>query len=113
MRPSWKVRRQQHKMCCHNLSDARAGAGYKCPAASLLGHACGGLNSKSTPVTSPISPCIAAYAMTEASHQMTSNPLPKHGPHKPGSVGRAQGSVKVSASALDALLIAQYACKAA
>ena len=27
---------------------------------------------------------VQAYAMTEASHQMTSNPLPKHGPHKPG-----------------------------
>ena len=38
---------------------------------------------------------MQAYAMTEASHQMTSNPLPKHGPHKPGTVGRAQGSVKV------------------
>ena len=38
-----------------------------------------------------------AYAMTEASHQMTSNPLPKHGARKPGTVGRAQGSVKVSA----------------
>ena len=38
---------------------------------------------------------LQAYAMTEASHQMTSNPLPKHGPHKPGTVGRAQGSVKV------------------
>ena len=36
-----------------------------------------------------------AYAMTEASHQMTSNPLPHRGPHKPGTVGRAQGSVKV------------------
>ena len=24
--------------------------------------------------------------MTEASHQMTSNPLPKHGPHKPGEI---------------------------
>lgn len=34
--------------------------------------------------------------MTEASHQMTSNPLPKHGPHKPGTVGRAQGSVQVA-----------------
>ena len=33
--------------------------------------------------------------MTEASHQMTSNPLPKHGPHKPGTVGRAQGSVQI------------------
>ena len=33
--------------------------------------------------------------MTEAAHQMTSNPLPKHGPHKAGTVGRAQGSVKV------------------
>ena len=39
---------------------------------------------------------LQAYAMTEASHQMTSNPLPKHGPHKPGTVGRAQGSVQVS-----------------
>ena len=34
--------------------------------------------------------------MTEASHQMTSNPLPKNGPHKPGTVGIAQGSVKVA-----------------
>jgi acyl-CoA synthetase (AMP-forming)/AMP-acid ligase II len=34
-------------------------------------------------------PVLEAYAMTEAAHQMTSNPLPKHGPHKPGSVGRA------------------------
>lgn len=37
-----------------------------------------------------------AYAMTEASHQMTSNPLPKNGPHKPGTVGRAQGTVRVA-----------------
>lgn len=34
--------------------------------------------------------------MTEASHQMTSNPLPKHGPHKPGTVGRPQGSVQLA-----------------
>lgn len=27
---------------------------------------------------------------------MTSNPLPKHGPRKPGSVGRATGTVKVA-----------------
>jgi hypothetical protein len=33
--------------------------------------------------------------MSEASHQMTSNPLPKHGARKPGSVGRAQGTVSV------------------
>ena len=32
--------------------------------------------------------------MTEASHQMTSNPLPKNGPHKPGTVGKPQGSVQ-------------------
>jgi hypothetical protein len=32
--------------------------------------------------------------MTEASHQMTSNPLPKNGPHKPGTVGTPQGSVQ-------------------
>ena len=36
-----------------------------------------------------------AYAMTEASHQMTSNPLPKNGPHKAGTVGKAQGSVQI------------------
>lgn len=41
-------------------------------------------------------PVLEAYAMTEASHQMTSNPLPKYGPHKPGTVGKAQGSVKVA-----------------
>ena len=29
--------------------------------------------------------------MTEASHQMTSNPLPSRGVHKPGSVGLGQG----------------------
>jgi len=33
-------------------------------------------------------PWLEAYAMTEASHQMTANPLPNNGPHKPGSVGR-------------------------
>lgn len=36
-------------------------------------------------------PVLEAYAMTEASHQMTSNPLPKHGKSKAGSVGVAQG----------------------
>ncbi|CAM6097231.1 unnamed protein product [Calypogeia fissa] len=36
-------------------------------------------------------PVLEAYAMTEASHQMTSNPLPAHGPHKPGTVGKATG----------------------
>ncbi|CAB4388673.1 unnamed protein product [Rhizophagus irregularis] len=35
-------------------------------------------------------PVLEAYAMTEASHQMTSNPLPPL-PHKPGSVGVGQG----------------------
>eukprot|EP00898_Chlorokybus_atmophyticus_P007872 jgi/Chlat1/8086/Chrsp75S07584 len=32
-------------------------------------------------------PVLEAYAMTEASHQMTSNPLPSRGPHKAGTVG--------------------------
>src|SRR5207302_11030220 len=32
-------------------------------------------------------PVLEAYAMTEASHQMTSNPLPP-GVRKPGTVGR-------------------------
>ena len=30
--------------------------------------------------------------MTEAAHQMTSNPLPKHGPHRAGSVGIGHGT---------------------
>lgn len=36
-------------------------------------------------------PVLEAYAMTEAAHQMTSNPLPQVGPRKPGSVGIGQG----------------------
>ncbi|KAF3796244.1 Oxalate--CoA ligase [Nymphaea thermarum] len=36
-------------------------------------------------------PVLEAYAMTEASHLMASNPLPHRGPHKPGSVGRPVG----------------------
>lgn len=35
-------------------------------------------------------PVLEAYAMTEAAHQMTSNPLPP-ATHKPGSVGIPQG----------------------
>jgi len=34
-------------------------------------------------------PCVEAYAMTEASHQMCSNPI--HGPRKPGTVGKGTG----------------------
>lgn len=41
-------------------------------------------------------PCLEAYAMTEASHQMTSNPLPKFGKRKPGTVGKPQGGVSVA-----------------
>lgn len=36
-------------------------------------------------------PVLEAYAMTEAAHQMTSNPLPHNGKHVPGSVGLGQG----------------------
>jgi acyl-CoA synthetase (AMP-forming)/AMP-acid ligase II len=36
-------------------------------------------------------PVLEAYAMTEAAHQMTSNPLPDKGKRKPGSVGVGQG----------------------
>ncbi|XP_057446188.1 oxalate--CoA ligase [Lotus japonicus] len=36
-------------------------------------------------------PVLEAYAMTEASHLMCSNPLPQDGPHKPGSVGKPVG----------------------
>eukprot|EP00171_Calliarthron_tuberculosum_P017427 IDg17427t1 len=35
-------------------------------------------------------PVLEAYAMTEAAHQMTSNPLPKYGTRRPGSVGLPQ-----------------------
>jgi acyl-CoA synthetase (AMP-forming)/AMP-acid ligase II len=36
-------------------------------------------------------PVLEAYGMTEASHQMSSNPLPAEGARKPGSVGRGTG----------------------
>ncbi|KAG4188679.1 hypothetical protein ERO13_A08G181200v2 [Gossypium hirsutum] len=36
-------------------------------------------------------PVLEAYAMTEASHLMASNPLPNNGPHKAGSVGKPVG----------------------
>ncbi|CAO1617375.1 unnamed protein product [Parajaminaea phylloscopi] len=36
-------------------------------------------------------PVLEAYAMTEAAHQMTSNPLPQKGDRRPGSVGIGQG----------------------
>ncbi|HJO94884.1 MAG TPA: acyl--CoA ligase [Victivallales bacterium] len=35
-------------------------------------------------------PILEAYSMTEAAHQMSSNPLPKNGPHKMKSVGKGQ-----------------------
>lgn len=44
-------------------------------------------------------PVLEAYAMTEASHQMTSNPLPAADGtplRRPGSVGKAHGSVRVT-----------------
>ncbi|KAF2686459.1 acetyl-CoA synthetase-like protein [Lentithecium fluviatile CBS 122367] len=40
--------------------------------------------------TSMHAPVLEAYAMTEAAHQMTSNPLPPQS-RKPGSVGKPQG----------------------
>eukprot|EP00184_Porphyridium_aerugineum_P007918 CAMPEP_0184692716 /NCGR_PEP_ID=MMETSP0313-20130426/1074_1 /TAXON_ID=2792 /ORGANISM="Porphyridium aerugineum, Strain SAG 1380-2" /LENGTH=543 /DNA_ID=CAMNT_0027150565 /DNA_START=43 /DNA_END=1674 /DNA_ORIENTATION=+ len=36
-------------------------------------------------------PVLEAYGMTEAAHQMASNPLPKYGSRKIGTVGKAQG----------------------
>ncbi|CAK9169497.1 unnamed protein product [Ilex paraguariensis] len=36
-------------------------------------------------------PVLEAYAMTEATHLMASNPLPNDGPHIPGSVGKPVG----------------------
>ncbi len=40
-------------------------------------------------------PVLEAYGMTEAAHQIASNPLPPR-PRKPGSVGRATSSVQLS-----------------
>ncbi len=50
-------------------------------------------------------PVIEAYAMTEAAHQMTSNPLPP-GERRPGSVGRAAGPQVAIMDAAGALLAA-------
>ncbi|CAJ1941989.1 unnamed protein product [Sphenostylis stenocarpa] len=36
-------------------------------------------------------PVLEAYAMMEASHLMSTNPLPKDGPHRAGSVGKLVG----------------------
>ncbi|PIA49471.1 hypothetical protein AQUCO_01300345v1 [Aquilegia coerulea] len=36
-------------------------------------------------------PVLEAYAMTEAAHLMSTNPLPENGPHKAGSVGKPVG----------------------
>ncbi|KAH1036350.1 hypothetical protein GLYMA_20G159300v4 [Glycine max] len=40
-------------------------------------------------------PVLEAYAMTEASHLMSSNPLPEDGPHRAGSVGKPVGQEMV------------------
>ena len=49
-------------------------------------------------------PVVEAYAMTEAAHQMTSNPLPP-GKRNPGTVGRAAGpEVAIMDEAADELL---------
>lgn len=47
-------------------------------------------------------PVLVAYAMTEAAHQVASNPLPKNGPRKPDSVGKGQN---VSVGILDDTLV--------
>mmetsp|Transcript_79562 Transcript_79562/g.170571 ORF Transcript_79562/g.170571 Transcript_79562/m.170571 type:complete len:520 (-) Transcript_79562:63-1622(-) len=49
-------------------------------------------------------PVLEAYAMTEAAHQMTSNPLPKHGPRKPGCVGKGT-NVEIAILADDGKLL--------
>ncbi|KGN50294.1 oxalate--CoA ligase [Cucumis sativus] len=40
-------------------------------------------------------PVLEAYAMTEATHLMSTNPLPENGPHKAGSVGKPVGQEMV------------------
>jgi oxalate---CoA ligase len=51
-------------------------------------------------------PVLEAYAMTEAAHQMTSNPLPHNGKRQPGSVGIGQG-VEVAILDLDGKEVVQ------
>ena len=51
-------------------------------------------------------PVIESYGMTEAAHQMASNPLPP-APRKPGSVGIAAGPVVRIADEDDRLLPAE------
>jgi acyl-CoA synthetase (AMP-forming)/AMP-acid ligase II len=46
-------------------------------------------------------PILESYGMTEASHQMASNPLPPK-PRKAGKVGYGFGAQKVGAQAVDA-----------
>ncbi|KAL6071153.1 AMP-dependent synthetase [Balamuthia mandrillaris] len=41
-------------------------------------------------------PVLEAYGMTEASHQMASNPLPEEGEHRAGTVGRPTRGVEVA-----------------
>lgn len=48
---------------------------------------------------------MQAYAMTEASHQMSSNPLPVNGQRKPGSVGKAQGSIAIAILSLNSNIL--------
>jgi len=49
-------------------------------------------------------PVLEAYAMTEAAHQMTSNPLPAYGPRVPGSVGKGQNVAVAILSGTNAVL---------
>ena len=48
-------------------------------------------------------PVVEAYGMTEATHQIATNPLPPDPPEKPGSVGRALG-VEVATLGVDGQL---------
>jgi acyl-CoA synthetase (AMP-forming)/AMP-acid ligase II len=50
-------------------------------------------------------PVCEAYAMTEAAHQMTSNPLPEFGPRKPGSVGKANKNLELVILADDGTIL--------
>ena len=52
-----------------------------------------------------------AFAMTENSHQVSSNPLPHHGARKAGSVGKAQGSVEARAHSLKSWALMAFECR--
>ncbi|KAK3141105.1 hypothetical protein QOZ80_4BG0329630 [Eleusine coracana subsp. coracana] len=96
-----------HGLLCGLLSSLASGAAVTLPAAGRFSASTFWADMRASNATccsaslAPVilekleaafgAPVLEAYAMTEATHLMTSNPLPQDGPRKPGSVGRPVG----------------------